>query len=188
MKKVIRTQIREAIGAMSPEMRQNESEAICRQVLASAEWQQARTVLLYCAMSDEVSLRGLIDAATPDNEVATSINNEGMGKRIVLPVVDGDNLLLRLYDPMHMAVQGRFQIEEPTDACQLFTDLRSIDLALIPGRAFTPDGDRLGRGKGYYDKLLPQLTCPKWGVGFRCQLLPALPTDPWDIRMDRVFP
>jgi len=45
----------------------------------------------------------------------------------------------------------------------------------------------MGRGKGYYDRMLAELNCPKWGVAFHCQMVKELPTDPWDVRLDRIF-
>ena len=65
--------------------------------------------------------------------------------------------------------------------------LQKVDLAIIPGRAFTPEGDRMGRGKGYYDRLLPSLHCPKWGAAFACQMLKEIPTDEWDVKLDKVI-
>ena len=74
------------------------------------------------------------------------------------------------------------------DAPSLETSqLEQVDLAIIPGRAFTQEGARMGRGKGYYDRLIPSLHCPKWGVAFGCQLVKKIPTDEWDQPLDKVF-
>lgn len=67
------------------------------------------------------------------------------------------------------------------------SDLKKVDLAIVPGRAFTPQGDRMGRGKGYYDQMLTSLNCPKWGVAFHCQMVKEIATDPWDIKLDKIF-
>ena len=75
---------------------------------------------------------------------------------------------------------------EPTADAEPLSGLEDTDLAIIPGRAFTESGARMGRGKGYYDRMLKDLTCPKIGVAFRCQLVDDLPTDSWDIPMDEV--
>lgn len=68
--------------------------------------------------------------------------------------------------------------------------LRSIDLAIVPGRAFArlspTSWARMGRGGGWYDRLLPRLHCPKWALAFDCQLVRQLPTEPWDVPIDRV--
>lgn len=174
-KQELRRQIAAAIRTMSDAERIAQSTAVVKQILYSEVWQQAHTVLLYCALPDEVSLRQLIEHAIAEQ------------KQVILPVVNGETLLLRQYDPKHMAIQGRFQIEEPTAEAPLFTQTSALDLAIIPGRGFTATGARMGRGKGFYDRLLPQLKCPKWGVAFDCQILEELPTDPWDVPMDRVI-
>lgn len=65
--------------------------------------------------------------------------------------------------------------------------LSEVDFAIIPGRAFTRFGHRLGRGGGWYDRILPQMECPKWGVGFTCQIKRMVPCEAWDIKMDKVI-
>ena len=61
-----------------------------------------------------------------------------------------------------------------------------IDFAIIPGVAFDPMCHRLGRGRGFYDRLLTGLQCPLAGVAYSWQMVEAVPTDPWDIRLDLV--
>lgn len=174
-KQELRDHIKAKIKQMRPADRDTASLYVCLQIIGTPEWQKADTVLLYAALPDEVDLSLLIQDA------------EGCDKRILLPVVDGDQLLIKVYDPRHIARQGKYNIMEPTAQCQTLSDLSKIDLAIIPGRAFTRDGLRMGRGKGYYDRLLTSLTCPKWGAAFPCQMVKELPTDPWDIRLDRVI-
>lgn len=173
-KEELRKQIKQEIKKLSDADRDTQSLYVCLQVIGTAEWQQAETVLLYAAMHDEINLQLLIDDA------------RGSGKTVILPVVNGDTLLLRKYDPQHFEVQGKFKIEEPTEECEELSDLSKIDLAIIPGRAFSRKGHRMGRGKGYYDKLLPEMKCPKWGVCFTCQLQKMVPCDEWDVRMNKV--
>jgi 5-formyltetrahydrofolate cyclo-ligase len=64
-----------------------------------------------------------------------------------------------------------------------------VGLIVVPGLAFTAAGDRLGRGGGYYDRLLSQLPvgAVRVGVGFACQLLDALPTEPHDQKLHHVI-
>lgn len=83
-----------------------------------------------------------------------------------------------------MAISS-YGIAEPTGT--LFTDYPSIDLAIIPGVAFDRHGHRLGRGKGYYDKLLPQISATKIGICFPFQIIDEVPTDHFDIRMSSVI-
>ena len=70
-----------------------------------------------------------------------------------------------------------------------FTDYAAIDLAVIPGVAFTPDGRRLGRGRGYYDRLLAHFPQSPYLIGlcWPFQLLADLPTEPHDLTMHAVI-
>ena len=76
---------------------------------------------------------------------------------------------------------------EPTG--RSFTDYASIDLAVIPGMAFDTSGNRLGRGKGYYDRFLSLLPpyIYKIGVCFGFQMFDSIPSDTTDIRMNEVI-
>ncbi len=132
---------------------------------------QAQTVLLYNSLPDEVSTQSLLEKYS------------GV-KNILLPRVVGDDLELISYHPDAVHV-GAFGIMEPDGAP--FTDYPSIDLAVIPGMAFDAQGHRLGRGRGYYDRLLPKLQCKKIGLCFPFQFLELIPTEPHDIPMDEVI-
>lgn len=168
-KQELRKHVRELKAQCSPEERARLSEEICRKLMATPQWQDARTVLLYHALPDEVNTLSILRAR---------------GKTMLLPVVVGDDLELRVYDGS--TSEGAFHIQEPTG--QLFTDYSSIDLAVIPGMAFDSEGHRLGRGKGYYDRLLPHLTrAYRLGICFPFQLQDAVPYEEHDIRMDDVI-
>lgn len=149
-KQELRRQIRDEIKRLSAAERDTQSLFICLQILGTAEWQEAQTVMLYEALPDEVSLQLLIDDA------------RGSGKEIIIPDQSANAPVI------------------PEEV------LSQIDFALIPGRAFTRQGKRLGRGGGWYDRTLPHLHCPKWAVAFGCQIKKDVPTDSWDVRMDRV--
>ena len=135
---------------------------------------QAHTVLLYHALPDEVETRDLIQQAID------------AGKQVLLPVVVGDNLELRCLPTPDALHEGAFHIFEPNG--EAFTDYSAINLAVIPGVAFTVDGCRLGRGRGYYDRLLPHLNnVYKIGICWPFQLVEALPTESHDIMLDTVI-
>ena len=104
---------------------------------------------------------------------------------MLLPTVVGSNLELHAYTgDTDLTTSADFGIAESTGP--LFTDYTNIDLAIIPGMAFTPDGHRLGRGNGYYDRLLPQLSCKKIGLAFPFQIVDHIPCESHDIKMDMV--
>ncbi len=107
-------------------------------------------------------------------------------KTVLLPaVVSPTEMVLREYTGECDLQRGALGTKEPTG--KIFTDYDKIDLALIPGVAFTPQGDRLGRGKGYYDRLLPLLKkAYKIGVCFPYQVVEHIPCEPHDITVDYV--
>ena len=175
-KQEIRQLIRRRKAACSTEERAALSACITAQLQHHPRWSIAQTVLLYHSLPDEVNTHELIQAALVQ------------GKRVLLPVVIGDDLELR--ELTSSLREGAFHILEPTGS--LFTDYAAIDLAIIPGVAFTSDGRRLGRGRGYYDRLLARfiaLSNPPFtlGLAFPFQLLDDLPTEPHDIRLDGIL-
>ena len=102
------------------------------------------------------------------------------------PVVTGDDLELRVYTGPGDLATGAYGIEEPTGA--LFTDYDAIDFIVVPGVAFDRNGNRLGRGKGYYDRLLPRIpSAYKAGICFPFQIVEEVPAETFDIRMDEVI-
>ncbi|MBO4801085.1 MAG: 5-formyltetrahydrofolate cyclo-ligase [Bacteroidaceae bacterium] len=173
-KKEIRAEIRRRKGLCPQEQRAELSRAAIERLQQTAQWQQAHTVLLYHSLPDEVCTHDLIPEAIRQ------------GKRVLLPVVVGDELELREYQEGSQLAEGAFHIQEPTGTA--VTDFATIDLAVIPGVAFTAGGLRLGRGRGYYDRLLSRARVPYLiGLCWPFQLLPDLPAEPHDVKMDEVI-
>jgi 5-formyltetrahydrofolate cyclo-ligase len=132
------------------------------------ELHPARTVATFSALPGEPQLIDLL--------------SELPERRWALPRVVGERLDFHLAAPADLVV-GAFGILEPPTAAPL-CPLEEIELFLCPGMAFTDSGSRLGRGKGYYDRVLaasPAAT--RVGVCFREQVVPAIPVDPHDQAM-----
>lgn len=106
-------------------------------------------------------------------------------KCILLPVVRGNELELRHYTGYSCLRIGAFHIEEPEG--DPFTQFDDIELAIIPGVSFDKHGNRLGRGKGYYDKLLPKLKSYNIGICYAFQARETIPSETFDIRMNEVW-
>ncbi|MCQ2196365.1 MAG: 5-formyltetrahydrofolate cyclo-ligase [Bacteroidaceae bacterium] len=171
MKKQLRNEIRSRKKFASADDLHRQSQAVCERILQHPKWQEADTVLLYHALPDELD---------------TSLLLQQKGKRILLPVVVGDDLELRLFTgELH---EGSYGIMEPGG---VKAELGSSSLlCIVPGMAFDRQGHRLGRGKGYYDRLFAKLSDKslyKMGVCFDFQLLDAVPSEPHDIVMDEVM-
>lgn len=143
-----------------------------------AAWLAGRTgaILCYSPLPDEPDLRSLA------RELA------GGGRLLVLPRVEGDGLKLHAWDGSDHSLQsGIFGILEPSPALCPQVAIELVETAIIPGLAFDPGtGIRLGRGAGYYDRLL---AAPGWradsvGLALPWQLAPGLPSEPHDRPMD----
>lgn len=175
-KKGLRKEIRARKKAAEPSDMLRQSQEICERVLLHPRWQQATTVLLYHALSDEVD---------------TSLLLQQTDKRILLPVVVGEELELREYDGR--LKKGAFGIMEPkgeSNALLVGGKDGGEALAIVPGMAFDTVGHRLGRGKGYYDRLfasLPSANVYKIGICYDFQLLEEVPAETHDIVMDEVI-
>lgn len=196
-----KTELRKAVRQLKKEHTQEElmslSAGITGKVLDLDIIKDAGTVMLYCSLPDEVYTMDMIHRL------------HGDGKKIVLPKVISDcEMELREYDGDADLEVGSFGIMEPCG--KLFTDYEDIDVAVIPGMAFDKDGNRLGRGKGYYDRFLNAAgkrgvneKCEsgkgvneklengkgntyKIGICFPFQFVDAVPADEHDNRMDMV--
>lgn len=148
------------------------SEGIFSHLEELPEFQSARTILAYCALPDEPQTADFLQRW------------EGQ-KRLVVPLVEFERLSIREYSPDHLH-KGYCGILEP-DSETTEVSPEEIEFAIIPGVAFSSDGSRLGRGKGFYDRLLPSLNCPLVGVCFDFQMVEKIPSDPWDRKVDLVL-
>ena len=133
------------------------------------------TIMAYWPLPDEVDLHPLLNKLVAE------------GHTVLLPkVIDNETMELRRYTSYVDLAEGAFHILEPIG--EQFTDYEKIDVALVPGMAFDAAGQRLGRGKGYYDRFLaahPHLY--KIGVCFPFQRVPEVPVDEHDVSMDEVI-
>jgi len=173
-KKEIRKAIRELKKSISQEERYALSISIEEKIINQPEMSQAQTILLYYSLPDEVNTELLLQKLS---------NRREGDKRVILPVVDGESLILKEYIPSEIA-QGYQNISEPTgDDC---IDPAEIELAIVPGVAFDTKCNRMGRGKGFYDRLIPYLKCKTIGLGFGFQVIESIPCDHFDKPLDKV--
>lgn len=142
------------------------SAGICATLHAWERWPGIRLLCAYAALDSEP------DVLTPWPEE----------KCILLPKVVGTDLaLLEVREP-DMLKRGAFSILEPGSGCVEHPP--KADVILVPGLAFDHRGWRLGRGRGYYDRLLERFEGTRVGVCFDGQVVEAVPTEPHDIPMN----
>jgi len=171
----IRCYIRRQKASYSPEQLRAMSDAVCNSIIHGGQWSVSSTVLLYYPLPDEVDVRPLIRMAYL------------AGHMVLLPVVSGDELELRAYLGEESLRVGAYNIMEPIGPLFPRELYGQVQTAIIPGMAFDATGHRLGRGKGYYDRLLPQLPLTyKIGVCYPFQFLASIPSEEHDVAMNEV--
>lgn len=172
-KKTLRRTVAQRKAAYSCEQRRILSARLLKQLELHPRFKAARTLLLYYSLSDEVFT----------HEFAERWRQE---KTILLPVVkEGGTLELHHYTGKSGLRKGAFGIEEPSGP--LFADYPAIDVAIVPGVSFDKSGNRLGRGKGYYDRLLPKLSSYNIGICYAFQVSEKIPCGQYDRKMDAVL-
>ena len=173
VKKEIRERTRRLNRALDSRQRLRASAAIFSAVERLPEFRAARTVAVFAALPDEPAT---------DEVLARWAST----RRVVLPRVEGDAMRFYACRPDAL-VFGAFGILEPQG--ERPCPAGEIDLVVCPGVAFTADGRRLGRGRGYYDRYLgdPAFRGFRVGVCYAHQLVDDLPVEPHDVRMDRVI-
>lgn len=169
----IRKEVRRRIAELTQEQRQNEADDIFLRIESTEQFARTKCIALYASLPDEVPTHTVVErwAAT---------------RRVVLPRVEGEVMRFYDYDPQVME-RGSFGIDEPKVGVECLPS--QIDMIIIPARAFTLSGIRLGRGKGFYDRYMSQsdFRAYKIGVAFRCQIFDMLPFEDHDIMADTVI-
>jgi 5-formyltetrahydrofolate cyclo-ligase len=172
----LRKEISAKIKATAPEKRKMDSEKLCANLRQQSFFQTAASILFFAPLPEEPDLWPLL------NEVLAT------KKLVALPCFDSENeaYVPRRVDDIHVEiVSGKFGIREPAPTC-IAIPLRDLDLVLVPGVAFDTRGHRLGRGKGFYDRLLQNFTGKKIGIAFDEQIVEAVPKEENDVQVDLI--
>lgn len=176
-KTLLRDEVRARVKGISAAARTNSSTELCSRLRSQRVWQEARAVLLFAPLPDEPDVWPLLNEAL------------AAGKTVALPsFVPGTNTYTtrRIIDPGRDLVVGKFGIREAADLSPEL-ELNQLDLALVPGVAFDARGGRLGRGHGFYDRLLANGRGTKCGVAFDEQMVTAVPVGPLDIPLNCIL-
>ena len=204
-KKILRKIIKVRVSAISADEKAKREKLLLDNLFSMPEFVAAKSVMLFANLPDEIDTFSLIDRCI------------AMGKKVFLPVINGDDMTAcefkgeykigkyGIKEPIvnesrDNACILRDSDPEPVDVRNSVPELVDVlmtggnngpehfDFVLVPGVAFSPNGYRLGRGKGYYDKFLSKYTnLFTVGVCFREQFYLDIPTEPHDIPMQRVL-
>ncbi len=156
---------------VTPEMRLAQAQAVAKRIEAWPPFATASTILAYHALSDELPTAGMLDRWLD------------MGRRVLLPRVMPDGTLELADMADGLSDDNRYHINEPIGPA---IDTAEVDLAVIPAVAVDHNGYRLGRGGGFYDRLLPHLHCPIIAAVLDCQLVEAVPHEPHDFPVNAI--
>ena len=175
-KEALRGRMRAALGRLAREDACRASAGVLRLLSGSVRYREAGLIGIYAAIGGEIDLKEIVSRGS------------GEGRHFALPAWDPGRSLYEfaILEDWRRLESGRFGILEPAgDARRIGAG--ELDMMLVPGLAFTLRGVRLGRGKGFYDRLLQ--ASPGWriGVAHEFQILDSLPEDPWDRRVDGIL-
>ena len=174
-----RKQVKNLLNS-SKELFPQASEKICNQLLTLDLYKSSSIILSYMALDDEVNLSMLMEQALKD------------GKKVYIPRIIPDSSQMDFYEKTALSDINIYGIQEPEKNARKF-EIRKYDdeiLILTPGRAFSKNGGRLGRGKGYYDTYLARLkeknagNLKVIGIAFDLQVFNELPLEKHDEKMD----
>lgn len=174
----LRKQIKARRNALSETDRTSYSAQICNRLMEQSWYANAHTILVYSAIQSEVDLSLFCAQAQRD------------GKVLYFPKVFGENMEFFRIDDATQLQKGAFSVMEPNvDEFALKPYQSDIGApVLVPGVAFSERGERIGYGKGYYDRYIsahPNLF--PVGICFSCQLLDAIPVESQDITMCQIM-
>ena len=170
----IRSEVRRKRKAVSGIHVAEMSLRICERIVALPEYIRARRVLCYAALPEEVQTRGILWAI------------HHSGRELYLPVwrQDGGMDAVRVTEDTLLKPDG-MGIDTPVSGETLPPE--RLDLALVPGVAFDRAGNRLGFGKGYFDRFLARCRCPAVGLAYELQLVDAIEAGPHDVPMHKII-
>jgi 5-formyltetrahydrofolate cyclo-ligase len=176
-KQALREEIRARLQSLTEAQRANYSVNARTLLSAQPAWQAAETILFFAPLAGELDIWPLVDEAIMANKsVALPYFATLLDRYVACEIHELDRDLK----------VGRFGIREPADRC-LQIPLNRLDFVLVPGVAFDLQGRRLGRGKGFYDRLLADLRGTICGVAFDEQIVSELPVGPTDISVNCIL-
>jgi 5-formyltetrahydrofolate cyclo-ligase len=176
-KTTLRTEIRAQLQGLSLAHRTQRSAELCARLREQKIWRQAKAVLLFAPLPDEPDIWPLLQEAMDEKKIVGLPCFESKANSYVAR---------RVTDPARDLVAGKFGIREVAELSPEL-ELNQLDLVLVPGVAFDARGGRLGRGKGFYDRLLACVRGTKCGVAFDEQFVETVPVGPQDIPLNCIL-
>lgn len=179
IKNCLRHLIREKRQQFSQQEKSKAAKTIASKLFREKHFLNAQTILLYSALAEEV----------PTEEIITKCLAEG--KRVVLPRVKDDKIILSQIKDNKSLEKSTLGIFEPSLNNFVPVNLEEIEVGVIPGIVFDLNKNRIGFGKGYYDRFLEGVRKKGKiyliGLAFDLQIVEKIPTSNFDVKMDKVI-
>jgi len=173
LKTTLRKQVLETRFRLSPDARRAKSRTIEERLFSLPEFRAASTVLFYASFRSEVETGQMIRRALVD------------GKKVVLPKVKGKGLALFAIGDFDRDVEpGAWEIPEPLHGTP--ATIGEIDIVIMPGAVFDEQGNRLGYGGGFYDRLLAGYRGMIVALAFEAQIVPHAPVSAHDVPAKKI--
>ncbi|XP_071525445.1 5-formyltetrahydrofolate cyclo-ligase [Panulirus ornatus] len=187
-KAALRKEVKAKLNSLSAEEKARQSKAVQEKVVQHEGYKKSQRLSIFLSMNDEIQTEFILQHALDT------------GKTCFIPRYDSkstymDMVRLHSWEEYESLPLTKWQIKQPPLDKQCETALSSggLDLILIPGLAFTKEGHRMGRGRGYYDTFLTKCqnsqTIPPITIAlaFSEQILPEIPVDGTDVPIDIVL-
>src|ERR1700744_1569681 len=168
----LRAKMLAALANVTPTVRMAASIELCDRL--KSQMPSANKILFYAPLADELDVWPLMEESI------------ALGVICALPFFDAAKNIYgarHIQKPATEIISGKFGVREPSSACPEIP-MDQFNLVLVPGMAFDLQGNRLGRGRGFYDRLLTGVSGIKCGVCYDGQLWPEIPTEPHDAKVD----
>ena len=184
-KNIVRKEIKQKLRQLSEDEKIRESKIITQRLLQLDAYKNATSVSTYLHMPTEVFTSDILKDLFTSN------------KKCFIPHYVGDNMdmvLLNGFEDYDSLPLTSWNIKQPADdeKRERATDGAGLDVIIVPALGFTVGGDRLGRGKGYYDNYFMKYEKVfnakpvTIGLAYSCQVLDEVPVDEFDVKLDHV--
>jgi len=176
MKKELRTKLRGILAAISPAAVQERSRKAAANLFKEPEYRRCENLMIYLSHAGEADTTPIVLQAWQD------------GKRVLAPQISWESrqmIPIEINDlDNDVAANSQLGIREPINGQPL--PIALIDLVIVPGLGFDPFGNRLGRGRGFYDRFLgkPEFRGVACGFALEDQVVPSIPAGALDQKMD----
>jgi len=175
LKKPLRQELRQRLRAIAPEELQRRSAAACLRLCEQEEYQRSHVVMIFLSMPHEIDTHQIALRAWADSKTVLA-PRVSWDQRRMLPI-EINSLVSDIED-------GYMGIREPVEG--LPVPVSDIELVVVPGLGFDHHGNRLGRGRGFYDRFLahPDFHGVSCGLALEGQVVPVIPLGPSDVAVD----